>query len=55
MSKIADINDIIENVRIVQKENPVDMGPYHHYAIFFIKGYIKWCEKVGFNIKFNNW
>ncbi len=54
MSNVADIKEIIENVRIVQSENPIDFGTYHHYAIFFNKGYIKWCEKVGFNFKFNN-
>ena len=49
MSNVADINEIIENVRSVQNDYPVDMGSYHHYAIFFFKGYIKWCEKAGYN------
>ncbi len=46
MCNTTDIEDIVTNVREVQKNSAVDTSSYHHYALFFEAGVIKWWEKV---------
>lgn len=53
MHQSSDIENIINNVKMIQMNYAVDTSTYHHYALFFETGVIKWWEKVDSDIKSN--